>query len=278
MTTTASKLFLGGALAALLGAWAYGWGTGGGLTGVMLFGLKGGVGELAGYTVLSMTALVLLTLGTATSLLRDADPETQAAAARLETAPPVTVPAAPSYWPVLGALSAVVGIVGLVASPVVFVIGALGVLLVMLEWMVSAWAERATGDPDVNRQIRNRLMYPIEIPVGGALVILVLVVSISRVLLTLDRNVASTIAIVIGGLITAGAFFVAYRPKLSKDAIAVMLAVGAVVLIGGGIWAAADGPRNFEHHGEEEHEGGTEAGGEEHGSAPLTIHLTELAS
>ena len=28
------------------------------------------------------------------------------------------------------------------------------------------WSERATGDAEVNRQIRNRLMYPIEIPVA----------------------------------------------------------------------------------------------------------------
>lgn len=283
MTTTASKLFLGGALVAFLAAFAYGWGTGGGLTGVLLFGFKGGVGELAGYTVLVGLGAVLLGLGTATSILRDADPEAQAAAARLETAPAVTVPSGPSYWPVLGALSVVSGIVGLVASPVLFVMGALGALLVLLEWMVSAWSERATGDAAVNKEIRNRLMYPIEIPVAGALIILVLVVSISRVLLTLDRNVSSVLAIVVGALITAGAFLVAYRPKLTKNAIAGMLVIGAVVIIGGGIWAAADGPREFHHEVEGEHTeepGGAEAGteGEEHGLAPLTIDLTELAS
>jgi hypothetical protein len=275
MTTTASKLFLGGAVAALLSAWIYGWGTGGGLTGVMLFGLLGGVGELTGYTVLVMASLVMAGLGTATALLRDADPETQAAVARLDAAPPVTVPASPSYLPVLGALGAVVCLIGAVASPVLFVIGALGLVLVTLEWMVTAWSERATGDAAVNRQIRNRLMFPIEIPVAGALVILVLVVSISRVLLTLDRNTSSAIAIVVGALILAGAFVIAYRPKLSKDAIAVALALGAVVLIGAGIAAATAGPRDFEHH-EDEHVGDAEAG--EHGAAPTTIELSETAS
>lgn len=272
MTTTASKLFFGGAAVALLAAFTYGWGTGGGFTGVMLFGLKGGVGELAGYTVLVATALVLLGLGIATSLLRDADPEVQAAAARLETAPPVAAPAGPSYWPVLGALAVTATLVGAVASPVVFVIGALGTLLVTLEWMVSAWSERATGDPAVNREIRNRLMFPIEIPVAGALVILVLVVSISRVLLATDRNVSSVIAIVVGAVITAAAFLVAYRPKLSKDAIALMLAIGALVVIGAGIVSAANGSREFHHHGEEEEHGGEE------GAAPRTIDLTGWGS
>ena len=39
----------------------------------------------------------------------------------------------------------------------------------IIEWAVQAWADRATGDPEVNRTIRNRLMYPIEIPVGAVL-------------------------------------------------------------------------------------------------------------
>lgn len=261
MTTTASKFFLGAGLVALLAAAAYGWGTDGGLTGAVAFGLKGGVGELGGYTILVAAALLLFGIGSATSILRDADPEAQAAAARLDVAPPVTVPAGRSYVPVVAAFSAVLATVGLVASPVVFVIGLLLLLLCVLEWMVKAWSERATGDPELNQQIRNRLMYPIEIPVGGALGILVLVVSFSRIFLALDRNATSVVAIAIGALITAGAFIVAYRPKLSKDAIAVLLAIGAVVAIGGGIVAAASGPREFEPHGEE-HEAGATA--EEH--------------
>jgi hypothetical protein len=284
MITTASKFFFAAAAAALTSAWIYGWGTGGGLTGPLWFGIKGGVGELAGYTVLCLLFVVMLALGIGTSILRDANPEIQAAVARLDAAPPVTVPSAPSYWPVLGALSVVAAIVGLVASPVVFVIGALGALLVTLEWMVSAWSERATGDADVNRQIRNRLMYPIEIPVAGALAILVLVVSISRVLLTVNRHASSAVAIVIGAIILAVAFLVAYRPKLSKDAIVVLLAIGALIIIGAGIFGAANGHREFHHEGGEE--GGSEASsdGESEGAgliapvAPLTIDLTQLAS
>lgn len=262
MTTTASKLFFGAGIVAFVAAAVYGWGTDGGLTGALAFGFKGGVGELGGYTVLVAAAAVLFGLGAATSILRDADPEAQAAAARLEVAPPVNVPRGPSYVPVLAAFSAVLAAVGLVASPVVFVIGLLLLLLCVLEWMVKAWSERATGDPELNQQIRNRLMHPIEIPVGAALGILVLVVSFSRIFLTLDRNATSVVAILIGALITAAAFVVAYRPKVSKDAIAVLLVIGALLAIGGGIVAAANGPREFEHHGEEEHEAGATA--EEH--------------
>jgi len=251
MVTTASKLFFAAALAALVGSWAYGIGTGGELIGVLFMGLKGSVGEVAGYTLLQATAGVLLGLGTASSILRDADPEAQAAAARLEALPAAVAPSTASYWPVLGAFGAVVMALGLVASPVLFVIGAIGVGLVLLEWMVSAWSERATGDPSVNRRIRNRLMYPIEIPVAGALAIAVLVVSVSRVLLALPQEGASAIAVVVAAVVLGLGFLVAYRPTLGKDAIALVLVVFAALVIAGGIIGAASGTREFEEHHEE---------------------------
>ena len=40
---------------------------------------------------------------------------------------------------------------------------------VAIEWTMQAWSDRATGDPAVNREIRNRVMLPIEVPVAGAL-------------------------------------------------------------------------------------------------------------
>jgi hypothetical protein len=252
MVTTASKFFFAGAFAAFVAAIANGIGTDGDLIGVFTLGLKGPVGDVAAYTVLMAVVVVLAGLGTASSVLRDADPEVQAAVARLESLPPVVAPTNVSYWPVLGALGAVVAAIGLVASPVLFVIGALGVLLVLLEWMVSAWAERATGDATVNRQIRNRLMYPLEIPVFGALGALVLVVSISRVLLAVSRIGSSLVAIAIATLILTIGFAVAYRPKLSKDLLAGVLVLAATALVAGGIVGAASGTREFHHHGAEE--------------------------
>ena len=83
--------------------WVYGWGTGGGLTGVIFLGLKGGVGELAGYTSSSASSASSLGLGVATSILRDADPEAPgrrrpARVAARRSPPPPGV----GYWPVLG--------------------------------------------------------------------------------------------------------------------------------------------------------------------------------
>lgn len=257
MVTTASKLLFPAAFVALVASWIYGLGTDGQILGVLFLGLKGSVGEVAGYTILQFVAGALLALGVAASVLRDADPEAQAAAARLEALPPAVAPAGVTYWPVLGALGMTVAAVGLVASPVLFVIGLIGVGLVLLEWMVSAWSERATGDASVNRQIRNRLMFPIEIPVLGALAVLTLVVSISRVFLAVSRTSSSVVAIVVACLVLGLGFLVAYRPRLGKDAIAALLVVVAGLVIAGGVIGAASGSREFEPHE-------TERGTDEH--------------
>lgn len=263
MVTTASKLYFGASFAALVAAWAYAWGNDGGLLGAISFGLRGGVGtEVNGYIILVFVSLALLVLGITASILRDADPEVTAAAARLETLPPAIPPANPSYWPMLGAAGVVTMLVGLVASPALFVIGCIGTGLVMLEWMVQAWSERATGDPAVNRKIRNRLMYPIEIPVAGALAVLILVVSVSRVLLATSATASWIIAAVVATIIFVGAVTFAYRPSIGKDAIAAILLLFMALAIGGGIAAAAVGAREFHHDAGAEEEAGAPAGGE----------------
>ena len=270
MVTTASKFFFAAGAVAFVAALAYGIGTDGDLVGVVSAGIAGPVGDLAGYSVLLTVSVLLVLLGTASSILRDADPEVQASVARLESLPPAVAPTTMSYWPVLGALGAVVAGIGLVASPVLFVIGLLGVGIVLLEWMVSAWAERATGDAAVNRQIRNRMMYPLEIPVFGALGAVVTVACISQVLLAVSRIGSSVVAIVVASLIMVLAFAVAYRPRMSKDLLAGVLVLTAFAVVAGGIIGAASGTREFEHHGTEHHEDEPGAGGTEGGAGDET--------
>jgi hypothetical protein len=252
MITTGSKLYFGSATAALLAAFAYGWGTDGGMLGVLTFGLRGSVGEQAGYTILVLLAAALVLLGIATSAFRDADAEAAAAVARLEVVPEAVPAQGASYWPIAGAFAAALVVLGVVISPVLFVGGLLLGLVALLEWTIKAWSERATGDPEVNRQIRNRLLYPLEIPLAGAAGIVLLVACFSRVLLALPKDASSAIAIGLGVVILTMAFLIAYRPTVSKDAIAGILVVFAIAVVAGGIIAAAHGTRKFgEEHGAE---------------------------
>ncbi len=253
MITTGSKFFFGLAGLAIVAAVVWGWGTDGGLLGAASLGLRGGAGELSGYTVLLFVAICALGLGVASSAFRDADPEAAAEVARLEAVPPATPPAGLSYWPVVAAFGAVVSAIGLVVGAALFVAGLFIVGIAIVEWMVLAWADRATGDPAVNQQIRNRLMYPFEVPLAGAIVVGGIVFSFSRVFLTLSKNGASAVAIVIAvGILVIG-FLVSYRPKVSSNVLAGFLVIVALGVLAGGIVAAERGARHFEHHDSGEH-------------------------
>lgn len=242
MLTTGSKLYFGLGSLSLLAAIVYGWGSRGGLTGSLTGGLDGGVGELTGYTVLLFVAATAFFVGGAVVAFRDAD-----AQALIELAGTQRVPALDratgSYWPALGAAGAGLVVLGAVINTQLFLLGGIVAFVALLEWMVSAWADRSTGDPAVNRRIRNRIMYPLEIPVFGAIGVAALVLSISRVLLALSKNGSAIAAIVLAVTILAVASAVAASPRAGRTALAVLCVLGALGVMAGGIVAAAKGER-----------------------------------
>lgn len=246
MITTGAKFYFALAALALGGAAAYSWSTHGGLTGGLTGGLYGGLGDHTGYVVFIGAAVAALFVGGMVVAFRDADPEAQTAVARVDELPEVEAPRHASYWPILGAAAAACALLGLVSSSLLFIFGVILGAVVLLEWMVSAWADRATGDPDVNRRIRNRLMNPIEIPLFGAIGIVVLVLCVSRVLLALSEKGAPVAAIALAVLILGCASVYAVAPKAGRTIVAILCLLGGLGVITGGIIGAAQGSRNYE--------------------------------
>ncbi|MEY2454475.1 MAG: hypothetical protein QOD92_4049 [Acidimicrobiaceae bacterium] len=253
MITTGAKFYFGLAALAVAGAVVYSWGSHGGFTGGITFGFYGGMGEHAGYVVLLSAALVALFVGGAVIAFRDADPEAQQAVGGVDHLPETHAPRDASYWPVIGAVAAACTVLGLVTSNLLFLFGVILGIVVLLEWMVAAWSERATGDPEVNRRIRNRVMNPIEIPLFGAIGVAVLVLCVSRVLLAVSETGAAIIAVVVAVLILASASIYATAPKAGRTIVAAVCVLGVLGVLAGGIIGAAEGSRNFEAHEGEQH-------------------------
>jgi hypothetical protein len=252
MFTTGAKWFFGVTIFGLLAGVVYGLGSGSGLMGVLTLGLKGGAGELAGLVVLMSLAAASALVGSIVLAYRDADAEEIRARLHTEVVPPATPPATPSYWPVVGAFGAALVVLGVVVGAGLVTLGLFVMAIALVEWMVQAWSDRATGDPEANRQIRNRIMYPLEIPLGGLLIVGTIIFLLSRVLLTLPEQGSTTIAIVIAAVVLAVCFFVAARPHITKGLIVGLIALGAVVVLISGVIAAARGEREFETHETEE--------------------------
>lgn len=253
MVGTGSRLFFAYAVLGFLGAAVYGLASGGDVVGVITLGYKGGVGEHFGYAVLTLLGATSLVIGLFSAVLRDADPDATAALQASDVLPEVA-PAPASPWPLVGAFGLVVTALGLVVGAGLFILGLVVLAVTAVEWAVQVWADRATGDPAVNRTIRNRLMAPIEIPVGAVLIILFVVLGISRVLLAVSPLTAVVIASTAATLLMVGAIVVFIRPRHSGTLATAFLLLGALAIIGGGIAGVAAGERDF--HEEPAHEAG----------------------
>ena len=235
MTTTAGKLWYAVAGLAFFA--------------VLLYGYPAG-GEWFGSFVLGSLAVTAGLLGFLASAIRDGD-------VAAGTAPDVHHRAAlPAGWPALAAVGAGVAVIGLAGGNALLYVG-LGILgAVFLEWMVQGWAERATGDPQYNSELRSRMMSPIEIPLIAVIIIATFLLSLSRVLLALPENGARVVAIAVATVILLVAFLIAYRPRIGSSVLAALLAASAVALIAAGIAGGIAG----EHEEEEKVEAHTPSG------------------
>lgn len=260
MLTPGFKLFFGLGAIAAVGAVIYGVATGDpagadylgvvdrdAWKGVVSLGWQGGIGEHTGFVVLLFAALVACGLGCMLVAFRDADAESVGELAPSGETPPSTAPSEPSYWPALSAFAVAVAVIGLVTHAAIFVIGLILAGVVAFEWMITAWADRATGDPAANRALRNRLMNPIEIPLLGAAGVAILVVGGSRVLLAVSEFSAVWIAAGVSAAILLVAMLFAAKPHIGKSVITAVLAFAAVAVVAAGIVATAAG--SYDHSG-----------------------------
>lgn len=248
MLTTGSKWFFGlGALSFGLAA-AYGWSTGGTDLGPVTSGYWGGVGDHLGYMLLMLTGLAASFLGLVSVVTRDASPSALAELAGTDEAPAAVPPAHVAYWPAVGAFGAALVGLGLVISNVLFIVGLFVLTGVLVEWMVLAWSDRATGDPDTNRLVRARIMAPFEVPLAGFLIVAGTVVAFSRLLLTSSEHGAVLVAVVLGVLVLGIGTLIATGSKLSPNLVAGLLVVLALGVVTVGVVGASRGERFIERH------------------------------
>lgn len=247
MFTTGFKFFFGLGIALATGAVVYGYTSGGNHMGPISMGWKGGVGDHLGYGLLLGLALVAMTIALFLVTFRDADPAAQAHYMGVDQVA-TTTPVTRSFWPVVGAFGAGTMAIGLVLHTAVFVVGLCVVGAVAIEWMMDAWSDRATGDPEANRALRNRVMSPIEIPAAGAAGVGVVVLAVSRILLASSKNGAVIVAAVVAVLILGLAVLVTQRPHISKNLAAGLALTLGVAVLAGGIVATVTGEREFHPH------------------------------
>jgi hypothetical protein len=228
MFTTGSKFLIGSAVLAAISAIAYG---------VAQDGVMGTIG-------LASAAIALAFLAGINIYTRDANIWADEIES-VETAPAAARPPADSIWPMAFALGAVVLTLGLVTYQAVFIVGVVLLLAAGAEWTAEAWAERASADASYNAEVRSRIANPLEFPLGAAIGIGIIVFAFSRIMLWLSKTNTVIAFAVMGAIILAVAFFLAYRPGLKSRATFGVIAVGVLALVAGGAAAGLDGEREI---------------------------------
>ena len=102
--------------------------------------------------------------------------------------------------------------------------------------------EKPTPAPDTHPESRQGLLLPIAIPIGGFVVISLVLFGFSRVLLSVSAHVATAVALIVAVAIMVVATIFASRERLSNGALFSMVGIVAgVAMLAGGIAIVAIG-------------------------------------
>lgn len=232
MITTGSKLLVGSAIAAWVFAAAYG---------IAQEGALGSIGLVS--AAVGLTLLAAINMYVSDSNVSAMDSESFASSAAAQAT------AAPSLWPLLAALGATTITLGLVTYTAFFVIGVILLAAATFEWLVQGWSERASKDPVYNRDARNLLVDPLELPVAAAIGGGVVIYAFSRVMLGLPNKSATVVAFgVVAALVLAVGAVIGLQRNISKSTMTGALSIVAVVLVAGGAIAGLNGERETHPH------------------------------
>jgi len=219
------------------------------VTGPISVGWKGAVGNHVGYTIMFVTMAAAAFIAFLLVAFRDADPEAQEQYLGVDSVPLTKAPAGSNFAPVVGAFAVAIMGVGWIVNTGVFYAGSALLALTIGTWTIRAWAERATGDDEVNAQIYHRIIDPLRVPIVGVGLIGFVVLGVSRVFTAAPSSNASTIIFLIAGALIFAVFVaVGVAPKVSRSLIVVLLALGALLVIAGAIYGVKQGDRPAEDH------------------------------
>ncbi len=232
MFTTGSKLLIGSTVMATVAAVLYG---------VTQEGTLGTIGLASAAIALAFLAGINVYVRDSNVSAMDTDAHATSPAAR-------QAPGA-SLWPLVAALGLTMATVGAVTFQAITVLGLILLLAATAEWMVQAWSERASADPEYNHEVRDRIALPLELPILAAIGVGVIIYSVSRVMLGLPTKEAAVVAfVVVAALVLIVGTLTSVRRNLSTGTVAGVCSVAVVAIVVTGAVYGVDGERETHHH------------------------------
>ncbi|MDQ3643090.1 MAG: cupredoxin domain-containing protein [Actinomycetota bacterium] len=201
-------------------------------------------GDLLGSVLFLMVGAVAFVLGVMLSTVRENElAPVMAADAPPPGVRPVAVAPLPGGggWPVVAGVAVGLLMLGLIWHPLFTWAGVLVAMAAGAGWLARA-ASESTG--------REISLLPLGLPILGLVTIASVMYFLSRILLAVSETASWVIALAVGVILLGAASLAAVRPNISGRALASVLAIGSVLMVGGGVYAAAVGERHIEVHAE----------------------------
>jgi len=156
--------------------------------------------------------------------------------------------AKPSPWPLAGAVALGVFCVGVAVGHSISTIGLVLGIIAAAGWLSQAWREDPTFSPREGARISERLLSPVGLPLMAVALIAVIVISVSRLLLTLPKTGSIIAAFGLSVTLLVVFFMLASRPHLGRNSLVFLGGTAVVAVVSAGSVSAANGYRTFEHH------------------------------
>jgi plastocyanin len=152
-----------------------------------------------------------------------------------------------SPWPLVGAVALGLVALGLAEGRALVEIGLVLGLVAAAGWLSQAWREDPTFTPREGARVSSRLLTPFGLPLMAVGLIGVIVVSVSRILLTLPRAGSIAAAFLLSVLLLTVFFLLSSRPHLGRNSLVFLGSCAVVAVVGAGSVSAANGYRTFDH-------------------------------
>ena len=229
-------------------------------------------------------AAVVAALALTWSGVKDSAPRFSRVSSSGEPAPPPAVvpldrslQPKPSIWPLASAATMTTLAVGLAVGPRVVVPALIAGAFVALGALSQAWREDPSYTQREGSRVFERLIAPIGIPVLALTLIGVIVISISRVLLTVPKHASVVIAIVLAAVLLAAFFAMSFRPRIGRPTMIFLSGFAMVAVVTAGSISAGNGYRTFEHHESAGTSAEVEAKGTKYNTGTITVIQGQLA-
>jgi plastocyanin len=153
----------------------------------------------------------------------------------------------PSPWPFAAAAALGIFAIGVAVGHSLVIVGLVFGFIAAAGWLSQAWRDDTSFTAREGARISSRLLSPVGLPIVAVALIAVIVISISRLLLTLSRTGSIIAALALAVVLLVAFFMLAARPDLGRNSLVFLGCLAVVAVVSAGSVSAAHGYRTFEH-------------------------------